>query len=86
MENTTPYGVLSTLWNMSGDIRNPKGTTDCEKQQIQGKKKKGSQRSLGTINRILPSILSISFHIYGRSYRLIRKQILTTNAIWLGKR
>lgn len=40
MENTTPYGVLSTLWNMSGDIRNPKGTTDCEKQQIQGKKKK----------------------------------------------
>lgn len=40
MENTTPYGVLSTLWNMSGDIRNPKGTTDCQKKQIQGKKKK----------------------------------------------
>lgn len=33
MENTTMYGVLSTLWNMSGDISKPKGKTDYKKQQ-----------------------------------------------------
>lgn len=70
MENKTMYGVLSTLWNMSGDISKPKGKTDYKKQQ----KKKGSQRSLGTINRISTSILHISFHIYDCSYRLIENK------------